>query len=172
MFLKTIHDKQESGRMYSKYESFFFHKDESKFQDCIEDVKRLVKQVAGFSRETFLSLGTNFFTVLMDWKTAKTGLKYFVSALFPCNRAHSYGVMYSFCSYDRPLKQATEKVRIEADRKISNIGRDLQRQTDMFENASAQLADLKAFTKELLAVSNILHSVNYERVLITILSVN
>ena len=42
----------------------------------------------------------------------------------------------------------------------------------MFENASAQLADLKAFTKELLAVSNILHSVNYERVLITILSVN
>lgn len=50
------------------------------------------------------------------------------------------------------MKQATNKVRIEADTKVSNIGRELQKQTDMFENVSAQLADMKEFTKELLSV--------------------
>ena len=53
---------------------------------------------------------------------------------------------------DNIVTQATNKVRIEADTKVSNIGRELQKQTEMLENVSAQLADLKEFTKELLTV--------------------
>ena len=48
------------------------------------------------------------------------------------------------------------------------MGRELQKQSEMFENASAQLADLKAFTKELLTVRIILHFFKFERELVTI----
>ena len=53
---------------------------------------------------------------------------------------------------DNIVKQATDTIRIEADTKVSNMARELQKQTDMVENVSAQLGDLKEFTKELLTV--------------------
>eukprot|EP01035_Chromulina_nebulosa_P026515 gene26515-34721_t len=115
---------------YTSYEKFFFHKDVAKVESCIEDFRRLVTQFSGFSRETFPILGTNILTILLDWQAAKS-----VSI-----------------DLDNIVTQATNKVRIEADTKVSNIGRELQKQTEMLENVSVQLADLKEFTKELLTM--------------------
>jgi len=120
---------------HASYDTFFFHREEMKLQNSVEDALILVKRMSNFTRETLRELRENLQTAFKDWSTAKEVL----------------------VDLDNVITLANDKVRREMEIKLSKFGEDLRRMTSMYENSCEQVHELQATLKGLLQIESELH---------------